>query len=350
MNYQKLILFLLISAFFVSGCQQGQQTDFNTYSRKTQNKLKNSERHEEKHSPAGQIPQVDQEKQSNQPQQNTSFKRDTDEQHNINAQQDTKAQQDSIALANSNDHLLLGNPSGATISLANANNYLIDHTYFVESYSKNKAQANWVAWHLDEDDLGNARRGNNFRPDINLPEGWYQADDTSFKGSGFDKGHYCPSGDRTSSTTANSATFLMNNIIPQAPNNNQKTWEHLESYARNQVKRGNEAYIIMGSYGTGGTGNNGYRESIDKGRINVPARIWKVIIFLPRGNNDLQRINANTKVIAIDTPNDNNIIPNWMSYICTVRDIEKATGYDLFSALPKAIQDRIEIQKFKGGN
>ncbi|WP_255412675.1 DNA/RNA non-specific endonuclease [Chitinophaga sp. S165] len=39
-----------------------------------------------------------------------------------------------------------------------------------------------------------------------------------------DRGHNCPSADRTS-TTANSSTFLMTNMIPQAPQNNQQTWE-----------------------------------------------------------------------------------------------------------------------------
>lgn len=247
-------------------------------------------------------------------------------------------------------NLLMGNPSNATNSTGNPDNYLIDHKYYVESYSRKKATPNWVSWHIGSSDLGSTDRLNNFRPDTDLPSGWYEADNTSYKGSGFDKGHNCPSGDRTSSTEANGATFLMDNMIPQAPNNNQHTWEHLESYCRAEVKKGNEVYVIMGNYGSGGTGKNGYATAIDQGKINVPAHVWKVVVIIPDGNNDLQRINANTKVIAIDTPNDNSIAPNWMNYICTVRDIEKATGYNLLSALPKSLQDVIEINKFKGAN
>lgn len=249
-----------------------------------------------------------------------------------------------------NSHLLLGNPSGAVSSTGSADNYLIDQKYYTESYNRTKGGPNWVSWHIDAADLGSTDRLNNFRPDTSLPGGWYEVDNTSYKGSGFDKGHNCPSGDRTSSTEANSATFLMDNMIPQAPNNNQHTWEHLESYCRDQVKKGNEVYVIMGNYGTGGTGKNGYFTSIDKGRINVPAHIWKVVVIIPDGNNDLQRINAQTRVIAIDTPNDNSIAPDWMNYLCTVRDIEKATGYDLLSVLPKSVQDAVETQRFKGGN
>ena len=50
---------------------------------------------------------------------------------------------------------------------------------------------------------------------------------TSYSGSGFDRGHNCPSADRTGSTADNTATFLMTNMMPQAPTNNQQTWAHL---------------------------------------------------------------------------------------------------------------------------
>ncbi len=249
-----------------------------------------------------------------------------------------------------NNNMALGNPSGASNSLSNADNYLIDHKYYIESYNRDKGEPNWVSWHLCSSDLGQTDRLNNFRPDETLPDGWYEADNTSYKRTGFDKGHNCPSGDRTSSTDANSATFLMDNIIPQAPNNNEHTWEHLEGYCRNKVKNGNEVYIIMGVYGSGGTGRNGYATTIDNGRINVPAHIWKVAVIIPEGDDDLNRIDEATQVIAIDTPNDNNITNNWMNYTCTVKSIEAATGYNLLSALPQTVQQTLENRKFTGGN
>jgi len=249
-----------------------------------------------------------------------------------------------------NGNMLLGNPSNAAANPVDANNYLIDHKYYVESYNRDKGEPNWVSWHLSATDLGGTDRLNNFRPDETLPDGWYEADNNSYKRSGFDKGHNCPSGDRTSTSDANSATFLMDNIIPQAPNNNQHTWEHLESYCRNKVKRGNEVYIIMGSYGSGGTGRNGFANSIDNGRINVPAHIWKVVVIIPDGNDDLARVDENAQVIAIDTPNDNNVSNNWMDYVCTVKSIESATGYNLLSALPQSVQDALENKTFRGGN
>ncbi|WP_245447128.1 DNA/RNA non-specific endonuclease [Mucilaginibacter celer] len=274
----------------------------------------------------------------------------------INAHAQTSAQASSSTLPlkgnynYDNSNLLLGNPSHANTDLNTPDNYLIDRSYYISSYNKSRGCPNWVSWHIGKNDFGSADRQNDFRADATLPAGWYHVDDTDYKNSGFDKGHNCPSADRTSTTAANSATFLMDNMMPQAPNNNQKTWEHLEAYCRDQVKAGMEVYVIAGSYGSGGYGRNGYFKTIAGGKVTVPSNIWKVVVIIPEGDHDLQRINTKTRVIAVNTPNDNIITPNWMNYTCTVRDIEKATGYDLLSALPKPVQDVVETVKFKGGN
>jgi endonuclease G len=140
----------------------------------------------------------------------------------------------------------------------------------------------------------------------------------------------------------------MTNMIPQAPNNNRVTWENFESYLRSLVQEGYEVYIVMGSYGTGGTGSNGYATTIANGHVTVPSYIWKVAVVLPNGDNDLSRINTNTRVIAIDTPNTNSVNSDWRKYLVSVDDIEKATGYDLLSNVPKSIQDVIEARVDSG--
>ena len=241
-------------------------------------------------------------------------------------------------------NLALGNPSGATSDPANANNYLLVHPEFTIGYNAARGTPNWVSWHLDRANLGQAPRQNNFRPDAALPRQFYQVTPASYARSGFDKGHNCPSGDRTADLDANANTFLMTNMVPQAPHNNQQTWAHLEEYGRSQVQRGQEIYVIMGSYGRGGTGKDGFQQTLDQGRITVPTRIWKVMVILPDGLNDLQRIAADptVRVLAVDTPNDNAISPDWRQYLTSVDKIEAATGLDLLSALPREAQARLQ--------
>lgn len=241
------------------------------------------------------------------------------------------------------DNLALGNPSGATGSLSAPNNYLLVRPQYTLSYHAGRGTPNWVSWHLNKAWMGQAPRQDDFRPDPALPRQFYQVTAKSYSGSGFDKGHNCPSADRTTELDDNSATFLMTNMIPQAPNNNQRMWSALEEYGRSLVQRGHEIYVIMGSYGQGGTGANGPATTLDQGRLTVPRRIWKVLVILPEGNNDLQRIAAGqARIIAVDTPNDNSVSPDWGRYRVSVDALEAATGLDLLSRLPGAAQARLQ--------
>jgi endonuclease G len=245
-------------------------------------------------------------------------------------------------------NMAMGNPSGAVADPGNVSNYLITKKQYSLSYHRDRGIPNWVSWHLDQSWLGTAPRQDDFRADDELPTGWYRVQGTDYSGSGFDRGHNTPSADRTASEADNSATFLMTNMIPQAPNNNQQTWNNLESYCRTLVNQGNELYIIMGNYGTGGTGSNGTFTTIVNGKVTVPNRIWKVVLVLPQGTDDVNRVTVSTRVIAVNTPNSNNVNSSWGVYRTTVDDIEAVTGYDLFSNVAPAVQSVIEAKVDSG--
>jgi endonuclease G, mitochondrial len=248
----------------------------------------------------------------------------------------------------STENMTMGNPSGAIADPYYYWNYLMTKTQYSMSYHRDRGTPNWVSWHLDKSWLGSAPRQDDFRADATLPSGWFQVGGTSYSGSGFDRGHNCPSADRTYSITDNSATFLMTNMIPQAPNNNQQTWANLENYCRTLVNQGNELYIIMGSYGTGGTGSNGTFNTIAGGKVTVPNRIWKVILVLPQGTSDVSRVTTSTRVIAVNTPNVNTVSSTWGSYRTTVDAIEAATGYNILSNVSSSIQSVIEARVDNG--
>ena len=237
------------------------------------------------------------------------------------------------------DPLVLGNPSGATADITNENNYLMPKPQYTLSYNRSKATPNWVAWRLDSTWLGNTPRQDTYRPDPALPAGWYQVQDADYSGSGYDRGHMCPSGDRTNSIDNNSATFLMTNFVPQLSANNQGPWEDLESYCRILASQGNELYIIDGPYGNQGT--------IASGRIVAPQYTWKVVLVLPNGQNDLQRIWKGTRAFGVIVPNFAPVDINapWRNFRVTVNQIENLTGYDFFSLVPKNTQEIIERRR-----
>ena len=241
-------------------------------------------------------------------------------------------------------HLVMGNPSNATADVNNPDNYLLAKNEYVVGYNRDRGTPNWVLWHLDSSWLGTAPRQDDFRPDTTLPDGWYQVTQFDYSNSGFDRGHHCPSGDRTATIPENSATFLMTNMMPQAPDNNQGPWEKLESDARDLVTQGNELYIIAGGTGTGGTGSNGgVTQTIANGHVTVPAYTWKVIMVLPNGGDDVNRVTTDTRVFGIIMPNAQGLRDDaWQKYVATVDQVEALTGYDFFSNVPTQIQDVIE--------
>lgn len=247
-------------------------------------------------------------------------------------------------------HLTMGNPSNAVKDVNQSSNYLMEKPQYALSYSRANNTANWVSWYLDPSWLGSTPRQDDFREDTTLPAGWYQVQETDYQFAtyGFDRGHYTGSADRTVSVADNSATFLMTNMMPQSPDNNQGPWNIMEQDARALVTSGGkELYTIMGGHGSGGTTANGTFNGIStpSGQlINVPNQVWKVILVLDRAaGDDVARVTTATRVIAVIMPNTTGIRTNdWRQYRVSVDQVEALTGYDFLSNVPDNIENVIE--------
>ena len=240
-------------------------------------------------------------------------------------------------------HLAFGNPSNAVADLLQANNYLMEKPSFTLSYNRDKGTPNWVSWHLETGWTGSLPRTDTFRADPAVSPDWYRVQSTDYFASGFDRGHMTPNADRDNpaSIPLNQETFLMSNMVPQAPNNNQGPWADLENFLRTLLTT-NEVYVIAGPAGVGGSGDNGPANTIANGNVTVPAFTWKVALVLPTGDDDVARVSASTRVIAVIMPNDNSINSDWHTYLTTVDAVESLTGYNFFANVPDAIENAIE--------
>jgi endonuclease G len=131
----------------------------------------------------------------------------------------------------------------------------------------------------------------------------------------------------------------MTNFVPQIAENNSGAWEDFETYIRSLANQGNEIYIVSGGNGSLGT--------ISQGRVTIPKYTWKVILVIPNGSNDLERINKQTRTIGLIMPNflPLNTNAQWRQFRVTVDQVEALTGYNFFSNIPKNTQEIIERRR-----
>jgi endonuclease G, mitochondrial len=233
-------------------------------------------------------------------------------------------------------NLLLGNPSGASQNPLERNNYLMLKPYYVLSYDSQTGTPNWVSWEVTVDDLGTAPRKQVFDADATLPPTFNVVVTHDYVGGGFDRGHMCPHSDRAADEQMSFSTFVMTNIIPQAPNVNRKAWAQMEDYCRELVREHNHLYLIAGPAGRGGTGSRGFRQTLAGGKVVVPSDCWKVAVVVPEdgATDDLAKISMGTRVIVVDMPNDDSSVGEaWAQYRTNAAVIEQKTGYHFFDKL-----------------
>lgn len=237
----------------------------------------------------------------------------------------------SYALIGAAHQMLLGNPSNATTTTTNHDHYLILRDQYAMDYNDTKREPNWVSWNLTTEDVGGSGRSPDFFVDTSLPAGFYQVLTTDYSGSGYDRGHMCPSADRTVSRADNDVTFFMSNMVPQTPDNNQGVWANFESYCRTLAAAGNEVLITSGTSGFAGS-------TIASG-VAIPGYTWKIVVVVPLGpGTAVDRIiaagPAAIRVIAIKVPNIAGVRSTpWENFVTSAAQIEADTGFTFFTAL-----------------
>jgi endonuclease G, mitochondrial len=224
--------------------------------------------------------------------------------------------------------MVLGNPSGAGTG---AENYLKQLPQYALGYQSSAGIPKWVAWSLTTGDQGTGRYDGNFITDTSLPAGMKRVTHSDYTNSGYDRGHMCPNADRNITLDHAKQTFIMTNIQPQRPDNNQGIWANFESYCRNLANStGREVLIMSGGYGNAGT--------IGTNTVTVPTHNWKIAVLVPAGSGSpITKINANpsgTRVIALRVPNIQGIRTTpWTNYITTAASLQTSTGLSFFTAL-----------------
>lgn len=202
---------------------------------------------------------------------------------------------------------------------------------FTLSYNAERGVPNWVAWELNAEKLADrVSRAAHFYPDPDLPPA--QAVETlDYSNSGWDRGHMCPAADNKWDAQAMRESFYMTNICPQHHNLNRGDWKELEDNCRRWVEEtGGPVYIACGPvfYGKAAPRFIGKEH-----RVQVPDAFFKVVLAglaegRPRAVGFLFKNTSGNRRLD--------------SYVNTVDEVERITGYDFFAALPDSVEQRVE--------
>ncbi len=231
-------------------------------------------------------------------------------------------------------HLALGLPDGSGVG--QAARWLLVRPQYVTSYNSLRKVPNWSSWKLDATDFGSASRATSFKTDPLLAASVAQANDADYRNSGFDRGHLCPSADRTFTDADNDATFFLTNVVPQTHASNAGPWLDLEDESRQLATTGKRMVIIAGPI-FGAT-----QQAIGTG-VDVPLSMFKVVVVMD-GPASPQSVTSSTKVYAAIIPNAAVISGSWRQWQVTARTVEQLTGLDFLSDLPRSTQDLLETR------
>ncbi|HEV2694950.1 MAG TPA: DNA/RNA non-specific endonuclease [Verrucomicrobiae bacterium] len=239
------------------------------------------------------------------------------------------------ATINASLQLQLGNPTGAIVDTNNHSHYLVSRTVESLDYSDSLGEPNWASWDLTAADQGSSGRNSTFYTDTNLPTVFYWVKTGDYTDSGYDRGHMCPSADRTDTTNDNKLVFFMSNIIPQTPDNNEGIWASFEDYCRTLSNSGYEMLIMCGPSGFGTSKIN------TNGPVYIPGYTWKIALAVPTGSGTaLSRVTGTTRVISLNVPNIAGIRSTpWSNFVTAATVIQANTGFNFFTAVATNIAE-----------
>jgi endonuclease G len=213
--------------------------------------------------------------------------------------------------------------------------WVLDYTAgdFTIEYSITKKHPKWVAWPLHHGHIGNSGRTDAWQWDWRIPEE-YRPTRGDFTSTSYNnRGHLCPSADRTQSQAMNAQTFMYSNMSPQMGDFNGGIWGTLENKVRGWVGGLDTLYICAG--GTIRNDDEVITYTTPR-HMPVPKYYFKVILRKKAATGTYDAIGFWFEHKGYGKEGLSS------KHAKTIDAIEELTGFDFFYQLPEDIQTSVE--------
>ncbi len=262
-----------------------------------------------------------------------------------------KQKENTETQANDNANSTKGNSNYARLEFphlkTDGNNLVLVHTTsaygvnFAVEWDCDKKAQRWTCYEMDaSNSVKNWNRnnwdstswgGDPFQEDKDIPE-QYRTKLSDYRGSGYDRGHICPSADRLNSQEANEQTFYLSNMQPQVNGFNVGVWATMESQLRNTwntSKYRDILYVCKGGTIDNSSQIAGYTSS----KLIVPKYFFAAILAVKDGQ---------YKAIGLWFEHKANKDKSLANYVVSIDELEKLTGIDFFCNLPDKTENTVE--------
>ena len=203
---------------------------------------------------------------------------------------------------------------------------IVEREGYALGYTEKHEQPAWVQYIMTADEVSRraAKRGDDFRPDPEIPTG--SATPQDYTRSGYDRGHLAPAADMSFSVRTMSESFYMSNMSPQAPQFNRGIWSKLEKQVRHFATKERRIVVVTGPILPAEK-----TITIGANRVTVPEFYYKVIYDTTPPE----------KMIGFVLPNKGSKA-DLRTFAVTVDRVEELTGLDFFSEVPQPKQEQLE--------
>lgn len=217
-----------------------------------------------------------------------------------------------------------------------------------------KKSHRWVCYQMHKYAGSNVKRSDAWAEDPDIPS-YARFSNTSsmYSGSGFTRGHICPSADRLYSYTANAQTFYYSNMQPQfynfnGGNNYDGVWVRMENQLRTWVAASgfDTIYVCKGGTIRDDQILSRVKPNVEGGLIVPKFFFMALLAKTPQGYKALgfwaQHNNMPGNDFWVTEFNKPASQITLSDFVISIHELESLTGIDFFCNLPDDIESRVE--------